>query len=466
MASKYFSDDTIVAIATPPGEGGIGILRISGPEALAALQRIYQGKLPVKQWQSHRLYLSHWVDPCTEEPIDQGLSVWMRGPHSFTGEDVVELHAHGGPLILNRLLNVLVQGGLRVAQPGEFTRRAFLNNRMDLLQAEAVGEMIQAKSDRALANAQRQLSGRLSEAVTQLKERLIGLLARVEAAIDFPDEDIEILSGAKTLIEVEALADTLKQWEGRFTVGRLIREGVCLALVGRPNVGKSSLLNAWVGESRAIVHATPGTTRDVVEATVDLGGVHCQLMDTAGIRSGSDAVEQEGITRSKQWLQRAHWTLWVVDLNEPWDADDEAIAQELVGPTLLVGNKVDLPQRKFHPPAELFSRIPHLQTQWCEVSAKTGAGLPDLQDRLIQLLGLHGLQEHSEAYLNNGRHRHALQGAGQAMERARQALQPGMPLECVAADLKEATGYLEALLGEVSPEVVLDKIFAEFCLGK
>lgn len=466
MAPRYFSQDTIVAVATPPGEGGVGIIRISGPQAPQALGALIRGTPPIQRWESHRLYYGSWVDPATGQELDQGLSVWMRAPRSFTGEEVVELQAHGGPLILNRLLEALLQQGLRVAEPGEFTRRAFLNGQMDLLQAEAVGEMIGAKSELALTNAQRQLSGRISSEVAGLRDRLIGLMARLEAAIDFPDEDIEILSETQINEELDQVLGTLRQWEGQFSLGRLLRDGVQLALVGRPNVGKSSLLNRWTGEDRAIVHASPGTTRDTIEGRLSLGGVHCRLVDTAGIRHQAEAVEAEGIARTQRSLAQADWTLWVVDLSQPWNDEDQALANRLRGPTLLLGNKCDLEPALFEPPEELWQSHSTLHSRWFRLSAKTGVGLAELERELIELLGLGTLAEHSQAYLNNSRHRQALVGAREALDHGQAALDQGLPPECVAADVRAAADHLQALLGEVDSEAVLDRIFSEFCLGK
>jgi tRNA modification GTPase len=466
MISQDLSGDTIVAVATPPGEGGVGILRLSGSKAPEALQKIWRGRTPVTEFQSHRLYLGDFADPVTEETIDRGLAVWMRAPASYTGEEVVELHAHGGPLILNRLLEVLVHCGLRPAEPGEFTRRAFMNGKMDLLQAEAVGAMIQAKSEAALRNARAQLAGRLSQEIDRYREAMIALLARVEAAIDFPEEDIQILAPAQTSEAIASLEATLRDWLEKFQWGRLLREGVRLALVGRPNVGKSSLLNRLLGEERAIVHEQAGTTRDVLEGWVSWEGVPFQVYDTAGIRESEEPVEREGIHRSREAARRADLTLWVLDGSTPATPEDRRLAESLQGRVLIVANKSDL-GTVFHAwPGAWPALPPNFHGEWAVVSAKTGEGLESLKRAVLRAVGSETIQGLDHAYLNNARHREALHQALEALGRARAALAEGLPAECTADDLRLAIHAMGALLGKVSTEDVLDKIFRDFCIGK
>lgn len=466
MSSSISETDTIAALATPPGAAGIGVIRMSGPRAPEILAKVFQGGRPVSQFESHKLYSGKFFDRDSNEILDEGLAVWMRAPRSYTGEEVVELQAHGGPLILNRLLEVLFRAGLRAAEPGEFTRRAFLNGKMDLLQAEAVGEMIHAKSAAALKNAQAQLSGRLSEEIQSMRERLLFLLARVEAAIDFPEEDIELMATSQTLAELGEVETILRQWLEKFQIGRMLREGVRLALVGRPNVGKSSLLNRLLGEDRAIVHDSPGTTRDVIEGWMDLKGMAFQVFDTAGIREGEGAVEREGIRRSQQVASSADLTLWILDASGPLKEEDRQIARSLRGPTLMVGNKVDLGPAVQNLPEGWERGFTAIRSEWLYVSAKTGEGFSELKDELLGAIGLGVLEERSHAYLNNARHLAALREGLSALERARQALTQGLAAECSAADLQSAVKSLEALLGRVNAEDVLDKIFSSFCIGK
>jgi tRNA modification GTPase len=481
-------DDTIVAIATPPGEGGIGILRLSGPQAPAALGRLWRGRRVVTAFESHRLYLGDLIDPVTEEALDRGMAVWMKAPRSYTGEEVIEIHAHGGPLLLNRLQEVLVAAGLRVAEPGEFTRRAYLNGKLDLLQAEAVGAMIHAHSEAALRNARGQLRGRLSDEVAALRAQLIDLLARVEAAIDFPEEDIEIIQPRQTAAAIASLQRVLTRWLEKFQLGRLLREGVRVALVGRPNVGKSSLLNRLLDEDRAIVHHQPGTTRDVVEGFLQIDGVGFQVFDTAGLREGLEAVEREGVARSRRVMAEADLVLWVLDASQPLSAEDKDILGMVASHSLrddapgasrggwasilVLGNKADLPVASQNFPADWEVPRAIKGGEWLLVSAATGEGIARLKAALVEAAGVQAGPDQSHTYLNNARHREALQGAQSALDRTAAALssarggQAAPPVECIAADLREALSRLEALIGEVSQEDILDQVFSEFCLGK
>lgn len=466
MAETCSDMDTIVALATPNGEGGIGVLRLSGSRAPEALARMFRGSRPVSAFESHHLYLGKFIEPGSDEILDKGLAVWMRAPRSYTGEEVVELHAHGGPLVLNRLLAVLLGMGLKPAPPGEFTRRAFLNGKLDLLQAEAVGEMIHAKSEAALRNAQAQLEGRLSRQVEALRERLIFLLARVEAAIDFPEEDIELIAAEQTLEEIGRMESLLQEWREKFDIGRLLREGVKVALVGRPNVGKSSLLNALLGEERAIVHDSPGTTRDVIEASWEYQGVLFQLFDTAGIREGVGEVEQEGIRRSKLTAARADLSLWLLDVSAPLVPEDLALGSALQGQVLVVGNKVDRGILTQSFPEGWRPAFSPSASEWRFISAKTGEGLQGLKEGILRAVGIAADELRTHAYLNNARHAAAIQDACASLARARDALKKALPAECAAADLRQTALALEALLGKVSQEDILDRLFSSFCVGK
>ncbi len=464
MAIQDWQRDTIVAPATPPGEGGIGVIRISGPQAPAVIQPLWKGKTSLTQFKSHKLYKGDFFTPDSKEKLDTGLLVWMRAPHSFTGEEVLELHLHGGPFIMHRVLEACLAQGARLAEPGEFSRRAFLNGKVDLLQAEAIGEMIHAKCEKALANANSQLEGRLSAEVETLRDELIDLLAQVEAAIDFPDEDIEIIQPPVLKEKIIIIDKKLQDWLQRFQIGRLIREGIRVALVGRPNVGKSSLLNRLIGEDKAIVHDSPGTTRDVVEGFFQMEGLAWQLFDTAGMRLSDESVEQEGILRSQKMAMQVDLTLWLLDVSQEMTDEDREVISKLRKPVLVVGNKADLPQKALKFPKAWQGLPDWASLQWILISAKTGLGIEKLKQTMLAQVGLSTLGEKSHAYLNNARHREALQQSLEALKKAKEALD--LPAECLAADLRLAAGALESLLGKIDQEEVLDKIFSQFCLGK
>ncbi len=465
MSSNDFSTDTIVALATPSGIGGVGMIRISGPKSPEILKRIWSAKnsdFP----KSHQLFLGDFTDPQNQEKLDSGLAVYMKAPRSFTGEEVVEFHLHGGPYLLNRALEILLREGLRLAEPGEFTRRAFLNGKIDLLQAEGISEMIHANSEAALRNAKSQLEGRISSEVEKGKDQLLHLLAQVEAAIDFPDEDIEIAPPDYLLEKINPLEQLLKNWLDKFQIGRLLREGVKVALVGRPNVGKSSLLNRLLGEDRAIVHHKPGTTRDVVEGMFSIQGVAFQLLDTAGIREGEDEVEQEGILRSKRAIQSADLTLWVLDAASPLTSEDHSVLASLGEKVLTVFNKTDLGSCVETLPEDWILQMKARPIAAVRISARNGDGLENLREMMLQSAGLGAIEHLSHAYLNNARHREALRGALEALTRGKDSLNSKISFECLAADLREATDALESLLGKISSEDILGKIFSTFCIGK
>ena len=455
-----FSPTSIVAIATPAGEGGIGVLRLSGPKAPEAAQRLWRGRPELDEMETHRLYLGPLVDPETGRQLDRVLLARMRAPSSYTGEEVVEIQAHGGPLLLASILECLLRAGLRPAEPGEFTRRAFLNGKLDLLQAEAVAELIHAKGEAALTNAQGQLTGRLSAQVEGMRQALIRSLAQLEAAIDFPEEDLEFISNQGLAAQLADLETQLRGWLEKFQAGRLLREGLRLAFVGRPNVGKSSLLNRLLNEERAIVHAQPGTTRDVIEGWAEWEGVPVQLFDTAGIREAAEEVEQEGIRRSRLAAERADLVLWVLDASTPLTEADREIAGSLPGKVLRVLNKIDL-----GPPAWPESALP-AGPAVIRVSARNGEGLNILKATILESMGLEALRQREFAFLNNARHREALHRALEALARARQALAARRPLELAAADLRESTQAMEVLLGRVHSEDILGEIFSHFCVGK
>ncbi len=473
-------DDTIVAIATPPGEGGVGILRISGPEAVSIVSPLWRGKPSFDRFESHKLYHGPIVDPKTSQPLDQVLVVRMNTPHSYTGEEVVEIQAHGGPVLLETILQVLLKEGGRLAHPGEFTERAFLNGRLDLTQAEGVADLIGAQSELAQQLASQQLAGGLATAVGKIRNDLKVMRAQVEAMINFPeDEDVCVLRYDEVAIRVGVLANQIQKWLATFAEGRRRREGLRVVLAGRPNVGKSSLLNALTAEERAIVHAEAGTTRDVVETFLYLNGLLVRLFDTAGLREGGAEVESEGIRRSWQQIKECDLVLFVVDGSVPATPEDreqyEAICEH---EHMVLLNKSDLIDDGSCRGENLPSAVPRSGVtgrkasprhpspkQELLISAKTGNGLEALKAALFEFALPHG-RASDQLYLANQRHKVCLEKTREALSCVIKSAQEEAGLELVAADLLVAANHLGEITGEITHDEILGEIFSRFCLGK
>jgi tRNA modification GTPase len=455
-----YPQDTIAAISTPLGEGGIGIIRLSGPDALAVTQRIFRGSTN-GGFTSHRFLFGTIVDPVTDELVDEVLVVAMLAPRSYTCEDVVEVQCHGGFLMVQRILQLVLAQGARLAEPGEFTRRAFLNGRIDLVQAEAVIDVIRAKTDAALALAQRQRDGHLSQALYAIRDDLRHALALVEAFIDFPEDDLDAASVAELTMKIAGATVAVGRLVDGALSGRVLREGVTVALVGRPNVGKSSLLNALLREKRAIVTSVPGTTRDIIEEVVNIGGLPVRLQDTAGIRESEDIVEQEGVRRTLATIPESDLVLFLVDGSSPISADDQLILTAIgAARCLLVITKSDLPRRLVLP-----STMGELQQ--VEVSVARDDGLERLR-HLIHDAFLSGWAEdgREQLALSHVRQRDALSRCAEALQRAAAGVDLSVELELVAADLRDALAHLGEVTGETTPDDVLDLIFSRFCIGK
>jgi tRNA modification GTPase len=452
--------DTICAVATPPGEGGIGIIRISGPRATAIAAEVFRPKKG-KDFAgalSHTLHYGHVVDPVTREIVDEVLVSVMRTPASYSREDVVEINCHGGPLPLWRTMRLLVATGARHAEPGEFTKRAFLNGRIDLAQAEAVMDIIRARTELSHRAAQEQLLGGLSREISDLRERLIEVSAGVEAGVDFPDEDIETPSGRPLEGELAAVSEAVGRMLEGARFGRLLREGYAAAIVGRPNVGKSSLLNALLREDRAIVTDVPGTTRDVLEEYLNIGGMPLRVLDTAGIRHTGDNVEQEGVRRSLAAIVSADIVLVVLDGSQPQtDEDRRVLNQAREKTTVAVINKSDLPRR--------MDRLAWPEKQ-VTVSCRTGEGLDELRQEVLGKMQEGAMQPREHAWAVNDRHREALERAKQSLERARESAQSSQSPELIAMDLRDALDHLGMIIGATHSEDILERIFRDFCIGK
>ena len=455
-------DDTIAAISTPPGEGGIGIVRLSGNDAVAIGRQVFRSKTGRDiSTGKGRVFHGHAVDD-NGAVIDEVLLHVMRAPHSYTREDVVEINCHGGAGPLGAVLEQVLIRGARLAQPGEFTQRAFLNGRIDLVQAEAVIDRIQARTRASLRAASSAASGMLSNAINEMKSTLVDALARIEAAVDFPDEDLpdlvdeglrERLSGTRArMLELLATAET----------GRLYREGAAIAIAGRPNVGKSSLFNALLRDARAIVSPQPGTTRDRIEELITLSGVPVRLTDTAGLRATHDEVERIGVEVARRALADADIVLFVVDASEPLMEEDMRLAEELSAlerPIWLAFNKTDLPS---------LAAAPDSWREWLRgssrISATTGEGLAELERHLGSLLLGGAPISPDQGLITRAHQRDSLRRAASALERLLNNF-GGSP-EFLSIDLREALSALAEITGETTPEDVLDRIFASFCIGK
>lgn len=465
-------EDTICAVATPIGEGGIGIVRLSGPQALdvaSQVVRLRSGQ-PLPSISSHTLYLADLVIPTSNRHshdqlpgsalLDEALVVYMKAPRSYTAEDVVEIQSHGGMLVLGIICKVCIESGARMAEPGEFTKRAFLNGRLDLSQAEAVLDTIKATSYAGLNVAQRQLRGDLAREVEQARMSLLTALAHVEASIDFVDEDISFLQHDELMRIMSEAAAVAHKLEATAQDGRILREGAQVVIVGRPNVGKSSLLNRLLREERAIVTAIPGTTRDIIEESIDLDGVTIRLVDTAGVRDTDDMVEREGIKRTRLAQDEADLLLVVVDGSAPLTNDDRSLLNAVKDRKhVVVLNKTDLPD-------EVESDTALVDHSSCRISAKTGLGIEKLKSVLRGHLISRSFETAESVTITNVRHRDALRRASDSLGQALESAQRGMAGELVSIDVRAAADALGEITGAITTDEILGRIFSEFCIGK
>lgn len=457
--------ETIAAIATPLGEGAIAIVRLSGPGAIRCVSSIFRGRRRLEEAPSHTLVRGAIVDPAGN-PVDDVLVSVMRAPHTFTGEDIVEINCHGGRLVVETVLRLVLDSGARLAEPGEFTQRAFLNGRIDLAQAEAVIDIVRARSPVGLQVAAKQLEGELSRRVTGVREKLLHLLGRMQVVIDYPEEDLGDVSDWEV---GEILSEALRDIEALLAgaeAGKVYREGVRAAIVGRPNVGKSSLLNALLREERAIVTEIAGTTRDTIDAEVVLGGIPLTLVDTAGLRKTEDPVEKVGIERTRAAIDRADLVLVVVDGSEPLGPEDEAVFDSLKEAqrerAILVVNKADLPSVVSGGELEeALSGRPVVR-----VSAHTGEGLDRLEEEVRRTVLGARVGGGDEILVTRERHRRALRGAEQVLRTASESLALGMTYDVISVDLQQALASLGSITGEQVGEELVAHIFAEFCVGK
>ncbi len=455
VSQHYQAGDTVVAVATPPGEGGVAIVRVSGDEALGVANKVWSGD--ILSYATHTAHFGHVID-LDGRHVDDALALVMLGERSYTGEDTVEIQCHGGSLVTRRVLDTLLSAGARAAFAGEFTFKAFINGKLDLAQAEAVQELIAAKNERALDAADKQLQGELSRRVRGFQRGLTDIAAILEAWVDFPEEGLEFASIEDVCAQLNDSAAQMRALLDTYHDGRIVHDGLSLCLVGSPNVGKSSLMNALLDKDRAIVSHIAGTTRDIVEDHLRLNGLNVKITDTAGIRESSEIIEQEGIRRSKKALLEADLVLLVLDVTQPLGADQ----RELIGlmphdKVIVVWNKCDLKHED--PPDLPFAHI-------AEVSATERTGLDTLRNHVDAVVWEHGPPSREEVLVTNVRHNEALSEAYSACRRVSEGLTDGTSAEFVSADMRHCLNELGRVIGTNVTEDILSAVFSKFCVGK
>jgi tRNA modification GTPase len=453
-------DDTIAAIATPLGEGGLAVIRVSGGDALAVADKVFvpAGKSSTKASAAatHTIQYGHIVHG--GRTIDEVLAAVMRAPRTFTREDVVEIMCHGGVLTAKMVLDAVLASGARMADAGEFTKRAFLNGRIDLAQAEAVADLIAARTELAVAAANEQLAGKLSQRINEVRDQMMLTLAHIEAHIDFPDEDIAPDTQAQLLDRLRRAVAFMEELLRTANEGQVLRRGIRAAIIGRPNTGKSSLLNQLLGHDRAIVSGIPGTTRDTIEETANIRGIPVVFIDTAGLREAGDEIEVEGIRRSRTSLERAELILHVLDNSQPLTpADEEHLREFAAKKRIVICNKIDLAPRL---------EVASIDAPVVEVSCTSGAGLESLKDAIKGLVWSGEVRADMLQVMINSRHQDALRRAREATENTLNALNLGEGLEIAAMELRIATNAIGEIVGKTTTEDLLDSIFSQFCIGK
>jgi tRNA modification GTPase len=455
--------DTIAAISTPLGEGGISVIRVSGGSSIALVERVFQSKTKLTNADTHTVHYGFIIDPVTTEKVEEVLVTVMRAPRSFTTEDVVEVSCHGGIISVKKVLELLLLQGIRLAEPGEFTKRAFLNGRIDLTQAEAVIDVIRAKSDRAFKIALKQVEGNLSKQIKELRHLLVELMAHIEVNIDYPEHDVEEMTNAFIKQKCDTALAHIDRLLHHAEQGKILREGIETAIIGRPNVGKSSLLNELAQENRAIVTDIPGTTRDVIEEFVNVGGIPLKLLDTAGIRETSDIVEQMGVERSKTALADADLILLVLSQSERLQEDEVALMDQLAArQTIVIINKIDLPRQLDH--ELIYNYFP--KERIVEVSLLENKGIDDLEKAISMLFFEGKLEVGDITYVSNIRHIHLLKQARASLVDATSANGQFIPIDIIQIDIRTAWEQLGEIIGDTVGESLIDQIFTQFCLGK
>lgn len=456
--------DTICAIATPFGEGGIGIIRISGSDAKKIAYAVFRPKRQYKRFESRRLYYGTILNPAYNTSLDDVLMAVMERPKSFTGEDVVEFQCHGGQLVLQRVIELILRHGARLAEPGEFTKRAFLNSKIDLAQAESVIDLIRAKTDLSLRAARIQMEGQLSQKINLIKEDIVDLLVNIEAELDFSDEeDVTGISDLEIEKRLNGIKNETQKLLSTYEEGRILKEGISCIILGRPNVGKSSLLNLLLKEERAIVTPIPGTTRDIIEEIVNIKGIPLRLMDTAGLRETQDEVESIGIRFTMKRLEASQMVLFVVDTSSNNFEEDIKILEKILNKKIIViGNKIDIADKKAQ---DSFRKTFKRRTK-VEISALLDRGAEELRQTICTEAMGQKVYELPDIIISNVRHKNILEQADKAVTKAEEALKDRLSGEFIAVELKEAIERLGEITGAITTEDILDRIFSQFCIGK
>lgn len=456
--------DTITSISTPMGEGAIGIVRLSGPQAIEIGDILYKGKKKLSEVETHTINYGHIIDPETNETVEEVMVSVLRAPKTFTREDIIEINCHGGILTINRILELTMTYGARMAEPGEYTKRAFLNGRIDLSQAEAVMDFIRSKTDRASKVAMNQIEGRLSDLIKKQRQSILEILAQVEVNIDYPEyDDVEDATTDFLLEQSKRIKEEINRLLETGAQGKIMREGLSTVIVGRPNVGKSSMLNNLIQDNKAIVTEVAGTTRDVLEEYVNVRGVPLRLVDTAGIRDTEDIVEKIGVERSRKALSEADLILFVLNNNEPLTEDDQTLFEVIKNEDVIVIiNKTDLEQRlDVSELREMIGDMPLIQTSMLKQE-----GIDELEIQIKDLFFGGKVQNQDMTYVSNSRHISLLKQARQSIQDAIDAAESGIPMDMVQIDLTRTWEILGEIIGESASDELIDQLFSQFCLGK
>lgn len=457
--------DTISSISTPMGEGAIAIVRLSGSEAVSIADKIYKGKHKLAQVDSHTINYGHIIDPETQDVVEEVMIAVMRAPRTYTREDIVEINCHGGIMTVNRVLELTLSNGAKLAEPGEFTKRAFLNGRIDLSQAEATMDFIRSKTDRASKVAMQQIEGRLSTLIRGLRQSILEILAQVEVNIDYPEyDDVEEATNQFLLTEAEKIKTSIEGLLQTGTQGKILREGLSTVIVGKPNVGKSSMLNNLIQDNKAIVTEIAGTTRDVLEEYVNVRGVPLRLVDTAGIRETEDIVEKIGVERSREALSKADLILYVLNYNEALTESDYQLAEVVKGEDVIVIiNKTDLSQAL---DIEAVKQMVGIDTPIVMTSMKDQTGIDQLEEKIRDLFFEGAVSNQDMTYVSNARHISLLKDAKQSISDAIIAAESGVPIDMIQIDLIKTWELLGEVIGESVADGLIDQLFSQFCLGK